>query len=342
MITMKMIAEIAGVSIGTVDRALHNRPGVNAEVAKKICHIAASLNYEPNFVAKALSTKKRPVNIGVIFHVRPNPFHENVLKGIEEAYTEVRHYGISITVRHGEDFSVENQLELIDELVYKEKVDALVLIPLNDDRIRKKINKLHEKNFPIIFIVSDLADTKRLAYVGCDAMQIGRIAAGLVSKVSSAQGQVLYITSPLNMLGNLQRYEGFKQNISMRYPRLSILGPFELDNNEIIAYKQAVEIFQTHTQIDAIVVTTGSLTGFFQALGESQCCGQIPIIALDLAKPVQEGLKEELVTATIVQHPTSQGYQAIKLLADYFIRQEIPDQEKCFVNCEIKIVESLF
>ena len=42
-VTAQQIAELAGVSRGTVDRALHNRGRVNPEVAAKIHKIAAEL-----------------------------------------------------------------------------------------------------------------------------------------------------------------------------------------------------------------------------------------------------------------------------------------------------------
>ena len=40
-VTMEDIARLAGVSRGTVDRALHNRGRINAEVAARILFIAA-------------------------------------------------------------------------------------------------------------------------------------------------------------------------------------------------------------------------------------------------------------------------------------------------------------
>jgi len=80
MVTIKKIAELAGVSIGTVDRALHNRAGVNPEVSRRIKEIAVSLGYEPNIMAKALSTKRKPIRIGVLFHVKPNPFYESFIE----------------------------------------------------------------------------------------------------------------------------------------------------------------------------------------------------------------------------------------------------------------------
>ena len=59
MATIKQIANLAGVSRGTVDRVLNNRGTVNPETAAKVREIAALLNYTPNKLGKTLAIKKK-------------------------------------------------------------------------------------------------------------------------------------------------------------------------------------------------------------------------------------------------------------------------------------------
>lgn len=44
--TIKMIAERAGVSIGTVDRVLHDRPYVKEEVRRRVLEVMEELDYQ--------------------------------------------------------------------------------------------------------------------------------------------------------------------------------------------------------------------------------------------------------------------------------------------------------
>jgi LacI family transcriptional regulator len=57
-VRIKDIAEKAKVSAGTVDRVLHNRGRVADEVKERVLRIARELNYEPNFHARALVSKR--------------------------------------------------------------------------------------------------------------------------------------------------------------------------------------------------------------------------------------------------------------------------------------------
>ena len=57
--TIKEIAEKAGVSRGTVDRALNNRGRVNPEVAERIFEIAREMNYQPKEKKRKYIIKER-------------------------------------------------------------------------------------------------------------------------------------------------------------------------------------------------------------------------------------------------------------------------------------------
>ncbi len=83
MATIKQIAELAGVSRGTVDRVLNNRGSVNANTAARVREIAEKLNYKPNKAGLMLAAQKKNLKIGVIFlFPDSNPFFSEVLEGV--------------------------------------------------------------------------------------------------------------------------------------------------------------------------------------------------------------------------------------------------------------------
>ena len=57
-VTIKDIAAMAGVSIGTVDRVLHNRGEVNQATHERVMSFVDELGYTPNLLAKSLALKK--------------------------------------------------------------------------------------------------------------------------------------------------------------------------------------------------------------------------------------------------------------------------------------------
>lgn len=83
-ITSKQIAELVGVSRGTVDRALHRRGGVKPEIQRRVEMLAREYGYRPDRAGKALVTRE-PLRVGVILNSKGNPFYEEVRRGLTEA-----------------------------------------------------------------------------------------------------------------------------------------------------------------------------------------------------------------------------------------------------------------
>ncbi len=65
-ITIKQIAEMAGVHRSTVDKVLHNREGVSQEVRERVQKIIDEYQYKPNPIGQALKKQEKPIKIGVL------------------------------------------------------------------------------------------------------------------------------------------------------------------------------------------------------------------------------------------------------------------------------------
>ncbi|MEG0767278.1 MAG: LacI family DNA-binding transcriptional regulator, partial [Clostridia bacterium] len=108
IITSKEIAELAGVSRGTVDRVLNRRGGVRAEVEKQVLEIAAQWGYEPNRAGKALVTRKK-ISLGVVVNALGNPFYDEVLRGMEAAAADFSDFSISLVMKKIKGYRMEEQ-----------------------------------------------------------------------------------------------------------------------------------------------------------------------------------------------------------------------------------------
>ena len=145
-VTIKKIAELAGVSTGTVDRALHDRGRVDPKVAQRIKQIALELDYRPNSVAKGLSNRKRNIKISVILHIQnSNLYFDDVKAGIQKCREEIKDFGITVEIFPCPDYNAECQLALIDQTI-EDGANAIVIVPINSPLIRTRLNELHAAN----------------------------------------------------------------------------------------------------------------------------------------------------------------------------------------------------
>ena len=171
-VTLQQIAEAAGVSRGTVDRALKNRGRVNAEVAERIRKIAKEMGYQPSRAGRALAMAKKNVKIAVILQSAQTPFMNLVSEGILAAKQEVESLGGSVEVFPVKGVDAQSVMEIMDKL-YEEQYSGIALVPSEDSVLKNKIRQFAEEyEIPIVTLNSDVEDTKRLCYVGQNGSRI--------------------------------------------------------------------------------------------------------------------------------------------------------------------------
>src|SRR3984885_8237483 len=98
MIRLIDIAKALEVSIGTVDRALHDRPGVNAVTKKRVQQMASSMGYRPNLAASVLSSKRK-LRISVNLPEEIASFFNHVRGGIESEHAVLSKGSIDLEFR---------------------------------------------------------------------------------------------------------------------------------------------------------------------------------------------------------------------------------------------------
>ncbi len=96
-----LIAQMANVSIGTVDRALHGRDGIRKATRERILEIARQIGYTPNLAARALSSTKAGVRIGVCIPREIHFFYDQLWGGVLDEARSWPRLGVQFEYRPG-------------------------------------------------------------------------------------------------------------------------------------------------------------------------------------------------------------------------------------------------
>ncbi len=124
-ISTKKIAELCGVSQGTVDRALNNRKGINEETKKRILQVAEENGYKPNFYAQAMKMGKSKL-IGIVLFDLDNQYFADILTNIEDCASRKGYSTIVMFTNK----QTRRERECIESLVHM-GVDGIVICPIN-------------------------------------------------------------------------------------------------------------------------------------------------------------------------------------------------------------------
>ena len=125
-VTIQQIAEAAGVSRGTVDRALNHRGRISPEVESRIQEIAEQLGYKHKARKRGENKKWK---IGIVTQLAKSSFMLEINRGIHTAKKEWEDRGIELLIEERESVDKEEQLDAIERLVGK-GIHALAIMPI--------------------------------------------------------------------------------------------------------------------------------------------------------------------------------------------------------------------
>lgn len=121
-VRMSEIAQILGVSVSTVSRALSGDPVVNAETRARVADEAVKLGYRINPVARSLRTQRTHLVLAVVPDIG-NPFFSYVLAGIED---EAQRHGYSVLI--GNIAGHDNRLRTYGDQILSGRADGMILL----------------------------------------------------------------------------------------------------------------------------------------------------------------------------------------------------------------------
>jgi DNA-binding LacI/PurR family transcriptional regulator len=138
------LAEALGVNVGTISRALNDKPGVSDKLRAKIKAKAQEVSYRPNIFARTLQTN-RSFQIGVIAQVRMHAFFDNsfwgrILSGIEE---ESRKSEYELLFSGGHETEIGIDPNHIPRFVEQHQVDGVILVNAVSPELKKVIIDHH-------------------------------------------------------------------------------------------------------------------------------------------------------------------------------------------------------
>ncbi len=334
-VTAQKIAELAGVSRGTVDRALHNRGRVNPEVAKRIWQIAEELDYQPNKIGRALVKAAQELKLGVILQSAETPTMKIVNKGVEKAAAELKSAGVEIMVRRIERLNANKVIESFDGLI-KEGVRGFALSPSYEPEIRERINELRENNIPVITLNSDIADSGRLCFIGMDNYRAGQTAAELAMMFMPSGGTVLPLTGHFNNMAHNRRVNGFTDTIVFEHADNIRILPYQacFDRDDY-AYEITQHTLAGHPELSCVYVAANGQLGVCNAIADSRLSGKVKVIAFDLTPPNDELLRQGMISVLIDQDAFQQGYRPPLLLHNYILHHEKPEPALMYTDIHI-------
>src|SRR3712207_2082993 len=143
-IRIKDIAERAGVSVGTVDRVLHQRPNVSKTAREKVEKALQEMDYQPNAYASALAYNKSFSFYLVLPAHESEAYWDEIEQGARKAMEVRRDFHIDVKIEHYERFNDEDFTKVYTK-VLAANPNGVVIVPSGLDITRHFTDEMHAR-----------------------------------------------------------------------------------------------------------------------------------------------------------------------------------------------------
>ena len=136
-VTIQKIAELSGVSRGTVDRVLHGRPNVNPMIREKVVRAAEKLGYQPPVPPKSADCRQAAI---LIPQWTDGYFNRQIVSGIRKALRYIADPAFILTEQPLRTMTMQELLRAMDEQI-RSGVDGLIIRAENTPEVRAAIEQ---------------------------------------------------------------------------------------------------------------------------------------------------------------------------------------------------------
>ncbi|NEY91806.1 LacI family transcriptional regulator [Rhodobacteraceae bacterium KMS-5] len=300
------IAREAGVSSATVDRVLNDRPGVKEHTRQHVLTVARRLGLISG------PAQQPDLRLAFLLPQGTNTFIKMLRAQIEQQAQAFA--GVATQVETIEGFDPAVLSERLSEL--NGQIDGLGVIALDHPIVREALRKLASSGVQIVTLCSDIQNVPRVAYVGTDNRQAGRLAGYVMGRfLRQTAAKVALFAGSLSYRGHQEREMGFRQVLHEEFPGVEVVEVREMLDDREKAYRETLALLDRHPDLAAIYNVGGGSYGIGRALKDRGLSGRIVLIGHEATPGNKALILDGTMDAVIDQNPRVEAREALAVLS---------------------------
>lgn len=326
-IRIKDIAKLASVSIGTVDRVLHNRGEVAENSRKKVLEILDKTGYKPNVIARTLGSNRSFKIIAVLPDPKQDEYWSMASDGVELSQDSWAEYDVTVQLIHF-DLYDKNSFRKHAREALASTPDGILIAPIFHEESLEFTHDCEKRNIPFVLINNDVTHAQSLSFIGQDLYQSGRVGAELLEMNQQSSGiyAILHVYDDVHHSVHLyEKEQGFKDYFEEKNQKGVVVKSLDLNYTHEPTIEKELNALLVNPQLRGLLVTTSKGANVVSRLLEKNGKQGIRLVAYDLLKENLHYLNKGIIDFLINQSSNRQAYVGISQLTNHLVfKKEVP------------------
>ncbi len=330
-VRIKDIAQLSGVSVGTVDRVLHNRGRVSEDALKKVLTVLEQIDYKPNLIARTLGSNKVYRIAVLVPDPRQDPYWAASKAGIDEAEMEWHRYGVHV-VPYFFNLYDKNSFREVAERVTQNPPDGLLIAPIFYHETLPYFKRFHSLGIPYVLVNTNIEQAGSLSFIGQNLYESGRLGGELMHLSQHGASGVLAVLHMNEDLDNsvhlAEKERGFREYFEQKKTNAFEVRTLNLHNPSDSTFEEQLSALLQEPPLKGIFVSTSKGTYMMASFLERHHHGVIKLIGYDMLEENISYMKKGVIDFLINQNPKRQAFLGINHLVGHLILKKVaPAQE---------------
>jgi ribose transport system substrate-binding protein len=208
----------------------------------------------------------------------------------------------------------ERQIQIIEDFIVQ-KVDGVVLAPVDREAMVPSVEKLASLHIPCVIIDSAVKTDQYLCFAATDNYKGGALAARRMGKILEGKGKVVVIKYAPGSASTTDRENGFTETLQKEFPKIAIVDSKYGMATVESALQASEDLLTRHPDLQGLFACNASTAvGAFRAL-QSQKRPEVKMVGFDAETALLDGVRAGQIDSLVVQDPYKMGYEGVKAIA---------------------------
>jgi LacI family transcriptional regulator len=299
--TIRDVAAKAGLSVSTVNRALHEPEKVRSETLRAVLQSAESVGfYGVGSIKDSLRTTRPTIRIGIQLLQGNRVLYRNLKVALTQAAREVRDHEVVIQIEHLDELSPQKVSETLHGLA--RHADVLGVVSTEHPLVAQTLEGLAEKGIKSFAIISQLTTRCNTGFVGIDAWKVGRTAGWAFDNFCKTPGKIGILVGNHRYRCQETNESGFRSYFREHARGFELLDANSTFETANIAHEVTEALLEKTPDLVGLYISGGGVSGACAALRESGRAKEIFAVGYDLTDVTREGLLDGTLNF-IISHP---------------------------------------
>lgn len=267
-----------------------------------------------------IETTKKSFRVGVIMKFFGNPYWQLLARGMQ---IKARELNIDLMIQAGSSESdSQGQLELMNRMIERGKIDAILYSPQTNENLLKAIEKARKRKILLVNVNDAVVDDAEY-WVGVNISETGKMAGEYLKKLIPEGGEVAIIKGTPAVYASIERSRGFREAL-LKTPFHIVFEDYA-DWDLHKAMLMTRKLIQEFPHLKAIYCNNDVMAlGVVEALKQNNKVSDILVIGTDGIAPAFDSILKGELRATVDTQPLETGKLAIELIYRILIGQQVP------------------